>query len=89
MKTGKLVRYVIESNQLILTLLLEDGTEVEGRVASDIATILGDDIFHAMHVGADDEGQPLRKIARTLDPASGHFLESDDEIEYESEESKE
>jgi hypothetical protein len=89
MKTGKIVRYVIESSRLVLILLLEDGTEVKARIDSSIAITLGDDIFHALYAGTDDEGKPIHKMTRTLDPASGHFLDSGDEIEYEPEASEE
>jgi hypothetical protein len=87
MKTGKIVRYVIERGRLVLTLLSEDDTEVEVSVPSDIATILGDDIFHTIYIGADEGDRPIHKITRTLDPASGRFLNCDDEIEYEPEQS--
>jgi hypothetical protein len=85
---GTLINYVIDSG-LVLTLLLENGTEVEARIDSDIALALGDDIFHVLYTHEDDDGKPIRKVTRTLDPASGHFLDGGDEIEYEPEESEE
>ena len=84
MKTGKLVKYVIEPGQLILTLQFPDGEEGEMLLTERVAILLGDDIFHGLYTGEDDEGHRIRRITRIFDPSSGDFLE-DDGMEYEPE----
>lgn len=88
MKTGKLVKYVID-NDLVLMILLEDGTELEVRIAENSALVLGDDIMHGLYTREDEEKNRISKITRTFDSGSGELLESDDDILYVSEESAE
>ncbi len=85
MKTGKIVGYAITPDKLILKLALDDGVEMEVHINAAAATFIGDDIYHGIYTGKDDEGGAIRSITRTFD-ASGHILEHDGDIEYEREE---
>jgi hypothetical protein len=86
MKTGKIVGYAITPDKLILKLALDDGVEMEVHINEAVAIFIGDDIFHGMYTGEDDEGRAIRSITRTFDPASEHILERNDDIEHEPEE---
>lgn len=54
MKAGKLIKYVID-NDLVLLILLEDGTELEVRIDENNALVLGDDILHGLYTREDEE----------------------------------
>jgi hypothetical protein len=85
MKIGKMAEYAITHDKLILKFLLEDGGEIEVPVNASVATYLGNDIFHGMYPGEDDEGKAIHSIFRIFDPASECVLESDNDIKYEPE----
>jgi hypothetical protein len=85
MKKGEMAGYAITHDKLILKFILEDGEEIEVPIKASVATTLGDDIFHGMYTGEDDEGKAIHSISRIFDPASESVLESDNDIKYEPE----